>query len=294
MSRTIWSARQMAAYDFQEHFVISPLLPDKGIALVHGKRGIGKTHLALTLGACISEGGVLFGRFPTEPSRVLIVQADMPAGLQQIRVRRALRYYSLDNVYFHLARSFNLALVRQDDKLVRLVERLQPRLIIWDTLRKIFRGSTNDDDMPSWLYGRTLELFPDSAHLFMHHDKKTIADQQQLEQEELFRGSGAWLDDADAGLHVVSTGSDRLTLYFTKHRAMREPSPIPLAIHPEVLLLYAQGDGRQLADAWRERNNPHGTPQDLYRFLMSSFACSPRVAAALTEEYAQSWKGARP
>ena len=282
MSR-LWTASELAEHNFHTPFLVEPVIPRGGAVLFHGKRNIGKSQFALTLAACLAEEGVLFGRYPTySTGPVVYVQADMTAAVQQQRVRVMKKLYQLDRLHFIFPPYFNIAVIREEDEVVDKIRALEPSLIVWDTLRKIHRQDSNSDETPSFVYGKTRELFPDVTHIFVHHDKKTIADQDKLDPEEFFRGSGAWLDDADTGIHLSSAGRRRLTLRFTKVRTASEQPNIPLVFDSETMLLYTDDDqARRLAE-WYIGTHGGASMQELEHFLLSSFVGGPRIVRKLS------------
>lgn len=276
----IWSSDELVAHTFRNAYLIDPIVPRGGIVLFHGKRGIGKTQFLLTVAACLNEGGTLFGRYRTRPSNVFYIQADMTPQIQQLRVKQAQLLYPLARTHFIFPSFFNISTLREEAELVQTVRSLEPDLVVWDTLRKIHRGDSNVDDTASFVYGRAKELFPTATHCFVHHDKKTIAEQEKLEEEELYRGSGAWLDDADTGLHLKAIGTGRMILTFTKTRTAALQQSISLAMHGETLLLYASySSGSSLAETAERWTREHrrGSKEELERHLLSSFVASPRA-----------------
>ncbi len=274
----LWTAEALREHVFPQAFLIEPFLPREGICFFHGKRNIGKSQLALTLIACLSEHGALFGKYPTHPyGPIVYVQADMSAHIQQRRIRQIQEIYELKDVHFFFPRFFDLAQVTMSDPVMCEIAHLRPSIIFWDTLRKIQRLGTNDDDAASFIYGKSQEMFPTATHFFIHHDKKTVVDQEQLDPDELFRGSGAWLDDADTGLHLQRIAGNRLMLSFTKTRTCEAQPEIPLLLHPQTLLLYATGEQvDKLAVHWRQRH-PRGSVAELEQYLLGSFVAGPQV-----------------
>jgi len=279
----LWKAGDLATHFFQQTYLVEPIIPYGGIVFFHGKRNIGKSQLALTLAICLAERGSLFGKYQTHATGpVVYVQADMGAPLQQLRLRSIASLYSLDHLYFFFPKFFNLAVVTYNTPVMQEIATLKPCVIIWDTLRKVQRLKTNEDDTPSFIYGKVQEMFPESTHFFVHHDKKTQVDDDQLDPDEKFRGSGAWLDDADTGLHLSKIATGKLLLSFTKTRSCEEQPPLPLILHPETLLLYATADqqAKRLAEHWRVGHG-NGSAEELERYLLSCFVASPRVIGEL-------------
>lgn len=274
----LWSAERLANHYFPSVYLIEPIIPRGGIVLLHGKRGIGKSHFMMTLAACLGARGALFGRYPTfASSPVVYMSPDMTYQMLQRRLRRARRHYQYDSVHFFCPPRMNMLNFTPDNELVKEIQTLKPCLIAWDTLRKSFRGSTNEDDYPSLVYGLARELFPTATHLFTHHDKKTVVDQAALDDEEEFRGSGAWIDDADTAIHLKEIGPGRLKCDFTKVRDAESQAPIILTLQEEPLLLYGSGEPIQaLTDHWINQHRL-SSKADLERYLMGSFVGSPRI-----------------
>ncbi len=82
------TAAELLKTDFPpREMVMASWLPTKGLAMVYGPRGIGKTHLTLGIGyAVASGGGFLRWRAPRQ-RRVVILDGEMPA--QTLRDRLA-------------------------------------------------------------------------------------------------------------------------------------------------------------------------------------------------------------
>jgi RecA-family ATPase len=66
--------------------ILDPILPQKGLMLLHAYRGIGKTHLALGIGYCAATGGLMLGWSAPKPRRVLYLDGEMPAETMQARL----------------------------------------------------------------------------------------------------------------------------------------------------------------------------------------------------------------
>ena len=66
--------------------LLAPWLPAKGLAMVYGPRGIGKTHLTLGIAYAVASGGSFLGWQAPRPRRVLVVDGEMPAVALQERM----------------------------------------------------------------------------------------------------------------------------------------------------------------------------------------------------------------
>jgi hypothetical protein len=68
--------------------VLSPWLPEKGLAMIHAPRGLGKTHVALGSAWAIATGGGFLTWKAPRPRRVLLIDGEMPAVALQERLRK--------------------------------------------------------------------------------------------------------------------------------------------------------------------------------------------------------------
>lgn len=69
--------------------ILRPFLPQKGLAMVHAPRGVGKTHFALACAVAAASGSVAFGSkfVASRKHRVLYVDGEMPIQDIQERLR---------------------------------------------------------------------------------------------------------------------------------------------------------------------------------------------------------------
>lgn len=66
--------------------VLAPWLPSKGLAMIYGPRGIGKTHVVLGAAYAIASGGMFLRWKAEQPRRVLILDGEMPTVTLQGRL----------------------------------------------------------------------------------------------------------------------------------------------------------------------------------------------------------------
>lgn len=275
---SLWTAEKLATHFFPSVYLLEPICPKGGIIFMYGKRGIGKSHFAMSLTYCLAKRGALFGRYPIHQSGpVVYISADMSEVQVQPRLKKASKAYGYPNAYFYFPPFMNILSLTPDNPIVQEINALHPCLIVWDTLRKCFRGSTNDDDSPSYVYTHSKFLFPGVTHLFIHHDKKTVVDQTELEEDELFRGSGAWIDDCDLGIHLVELAPRRLRASFTKVKDAEDQLPIQLTLDVDQLLLYADAEQLPMLAEWWMSCHPTAHTDDLEKYLLNSFVGGPQV-----------------
>jgi hypothetical protein len=66
--------------------MLAPWLPEKGTAMIHSPRGVGKTLLGLSAGYAVASGGNVLGWSAPAPRHVLYIDGEMPAAEMQRRL----------------------------------------------------------------------------------------------------------------------------------------------------------------------------------------------------------------
>jgi hypothetical protein len=81
------TAAEFLALDLPaRELILDPWLPRQGLAMIHSARGIGKTHLALSIAYAVATGGGFLGWSAPTPRRVLYLDGEMPAAAMQRRL----------------------------------------------------------------------------------------------------------------------------------------------------------------------------------------------------------------
>src|SRR4026209_2047392 len=63
--------------------ILDPVLPTKGLGMVFGSRGLGKTHFGVGVALASSSGGQFLKWKAPKPRKVLMLDGEMPAGVLQ-------------------------------------------------------------------------------------------------------------------------------------------------------------------------------------------------------------------
>lgn len=164
--------------------ILDPILPEKGLGLIHAYRGIGKTYLALGIGYCVATGGGMLGWTAPAPRRVLYLDGEMPAETMQGRLAAAVAGAAKeppDPSYFAILSADrtpdglpDLGTEAGQQEMNAAIARGGYDLVIVDNCSTLIRsGKENEGD--SWLPVQSWAL----AHrrsgrsiLFIHHDGK--------------------------------------------------------------------------------------------------------------------------
>jgi putative DNA primase/helicase len=70
--------------------LLSPVLPEKSLAMLYAPRGVGKSWIGLSIGVAVASGGSLLKWEAPAPRRVLIVDGEMPLADLQARLNSIL------------------------------------------------------------------------------------------------------------------------------------------------------------------------------------------------------------
>ena len=227
----------VAAKIDQPPFLIKPFFPSGGLCLLHGKRGIGKSMLTMAMARSVATGEPFLGTFDVRKGNVVVIQLDMVESVFHDRLQVDPGFYSFDN-WYTLTGVASVARATAKTPWVEQIVATQPELIIIDTLRKAHSWDENSSDTPARFYAKLRELFGFTAVVMIHHDRKSQNDSGGLDAAESFRGSGAWLDDVDCGLHVVKK-KGIIELEFSKVRTCDDIANVPLQVDPDRLVLCA-------------------------------------------------------
>lgn len=250
------SAHELLAQWQSYRWLLHPILPLGGRAILYAKRGVGKSQLALAMALCVLQEGRLFGRYRAEKhGTVLYVQVDLPIIMQQERLRHVQGIYpQLADLNFWMPSYLDVTTLHEDSRTVETLRKSAPCFVIWDILRHIH--PLEDSDLAAALvYRRSVELFPGAAHLYIHHDKKTIPEQDLLDPTESFSGSGFWLNSVLTGMHLEKESDERMKLTFTKNNTCGAQGQIALRRDAQTLLPFLlMGSLAEEAQRWRSEH----------------------------------------
>lgn len=229
---SIWKPSELLSY-VPPHvpWIVEPLIRPGGVAVVFGPREAGKTQFLLTLVRAIQTQTLLLERFKTSTVKVALVEVDMPFGETQERLKRAATEFTFSDDLFRLVTVPDFDILKTPAILPWVAElrRFGPQLVLFDSLRKIHREKEQDTAVPSAVYSKVKELFPGAGFLFTHHVVKPPADwikkQHSYDEGEdmhTYRGTTAWLDDADTALFMRLSSKGKRSLKVTRCRAARD------------------------------------------------------------------------
>lgn len=180
-----------------QKYLIEPLLPMKGVALVSALPAAGKTRLALSIAATIIKGGLLWHKYlPEKHGSVYIVDQENPTEY----LKDNLKHYGItanDNLFLAHFEGLNIATdyTKIRDAILFTPEKM-PALIIFDSLIRMHTADENSAKEMNVIMQafRNLSNDLDCLVIILHHDRKSAG--SNLERA---RGS----TDITAGVDVI-------------------------------------------------------------------------------------------
>jgi len=174
--------------------LLSPFLPEQGLAMIYGPRGLGKTHFGLNCAYAVASGGEFLGWGAPEPRRVLYLDGEMPAAVMRQRLMDVINYHEVeaaDDAFLLVTPDFQNGLM---PNLANAVDqaRLEPlldgvALIIVDNISTLCRGGA-ENDAESWeaIQGWALrQRARGLSVLFVHHAGKGGAQRGTSRREDV-------------------------------------------------------------------------------------------------------------
>lgn len=245
----LWSSKELASHEFPEPaYLIDPMIPQGGIAILYGKPGVGKTQLILSLAHAINNGLPFLGRWPARKGPVVVVQADMTGQIQQDRITRIINHVDISSTYWAVEPDGSIPNINiqtmtiTQRPLVEAIREIQPILVVWDTLRKVHHLPENASESPIKVYSSARSIIPTATHLFVHHTRKASRDPDAIDTaDEDFMGNQQWKGAADATLALRDLGGVPRRLLLTFHKARTAPDtekhPFPLELDMQTITL---------------------------------------------------------
>lgn len=241
----------------RQHLVV-PFLPERGLAMIYGPKGTGKTELALTISVGVAAGVDVLGWTIPRARRVLFVDGELDLDDLRRRIAAICQGLNLDDEAVGMVAQ-NL-FVASRDRMLRLGMRLgyltdpaeqaflrealppDLALLVFDNLSCLFGGEENDaaawDETLMFLLGLKHECGVTS--LFLHHSGKG-GDQRGTSRREDNLDTSLRLDPIIEKGELTSDGIKFRTVW-AKHRGFR------LKDVPSVVCTVERED---LATRWR-------------------------------------------
>ena len=221
-------------------YLINPYVVKEGITFIWGKTSIGKSPLSWWMAKAIGSGEGFFG-LPSFKGKVLYIDVDSPETVLIDRLKKLTAgQHSGYPIEFVLSKPFTFPGQdrEQDEFLAKLNVDYAPDCVFLNTLRKVHDLDDKESLSPKRVYSYYQHHFPKSALVFIHHSKKESLDPKaRVIGAESFSGSQAWLNDAQAALHLEKYHSKKhrqnLRLIHIKSQFTDKLRPLPLHLEDD-------------------------------------------------------------
>lgn len=207
-------------------WVVDRLIPSTGLVVISGEPAAHKTWIVLHLALCVSEGGILFDKFATHQTGVLIVDEENGERLLQTRFKKLASKYDAP-LFLLTLKGFKLDKT-QVERVLGIARERGVSLIIFDSLVRIHDQDENDASKMARVFGHLKEFSKAGITVVItHHNRKQGVFKSSPSQN--MRGSSDILASVDCHI-AVERKEDHLVLTQTKLRQGEEAKPFRVNI----------------------------------------------------------------
>lgn len=238
-------------------WLLKPILPLGGAALMYGTAKAGKSCLAMQIALAVATGASWLNLPPVEEARpVLYAQFDNPRSTWQERTENLRRMQIIPEGLgtLHLLDResapypFNILDPTHAEAFRQLVRTIDPALVVVDTLREAYRGDEDKSSMMQQVLSTFTLVCRPAALLYVHHGKKLPSDTDQ-EHSLMDGGRGSsYIPGAVDTVLSLRARDKRGTLVY-QGRAVAETTT-KLNQHPESFLWHLRDAPVKVEDAF--------------------------------------------
>lgn len=210
-------------------WIADNFIPHEAITVISGAPAAYKTWLVLDIALKVASNGILFDKFPTTQSSVLIVDEENGERLLQKRIKMLCNNFGMP-VFFLSLKNFRLN-GRTVKKITALTQQYGIRVVIFDSLIRIHGEDENDATKMASVFKNLKELSKSGlAVILTHHNRKQGMIRSNNPSQEM-RGSSDILASVDCHIGVEKkTKESFITVTQTKLRQAKEMKPFNLNI----------------------------------------------------------------
>jgi predicted ATP-dependent serine protease len=213
------------------HWVVDKLVPESGIVAISGAPASFKTWVILDMAQKIAKGEMLFDRFETRQSGVLLIDEENGDRLLQMRFKQLqseldLPVYTLSYTEFKL----NGNTVK---KIIRTSKKYKVGVVIFDSLVRIHGMDENSATEMANVFSLLRRITKEGITvIFTHHHRKSGNRQSSSSQE--MRGSSDILASLDSHISIErEAGGNFIVVTQNKSRYEKEIGSFKLKVPEE-------------------------------------------------------------
>jgi archaellum biogenesis ATPase FlaH len=174
------SIKTLLETDVRVEYVVEPLIPVGGAAVIGGDSGLGKSWLVLQLAIAVAAGKPWLGQFQTRQGSVLIVDEEDAIPLIKRRLDKLAPTHAglaLETlpISFAVGQGLNLSDADSVSQLDKTIRECGAQVLILDSLVRVHRASENSASEMSGVFAklkRLLATHPGLTIVFTHHSRK--------------------------------------------------------------------------------------------------------------------------
>jgi hypothetical protein len=177
--------------------ILAPWMMTQSLNMIHGWRGVGKTHVSLGISYAIACGGEFINWKADKPRRVLLVDGEMPASALQERLAAIIAstgvepkpgLLSIITPDLQTGVMPDLSTLSGQEAINEAAERVNAEVIVLDNLSCLVRGGGRENDAESWVAvagWALLQRQKGRSVLFIHHSGKNGLQRGTSKREDL-------------------------------------------------------------------------------------------------------------
>jgi len=217
--------------------LIEGFLYKQTLNLLTGYAGVGKSIFTLALAKSLTTGEPFLGHRVIEKGSVLIIDEENPKPFIRDRIAK-FKLLPTSPLYYLHYQSIRVDAPDTINKLLVIVNKIKPILIVFDSLIRLHSASENDNSAMAQVMDKFREIlkYINTTILLVHHDRKALA----LLRERV-RGAGDILGAVDNQFNI-SEQDNGLILYTGKTRMIPiKPIRFKIFTNPDMGLQTLSG-----------------------------------------------------
>lgn len=217
-------------------WIIKHIIPAKGLIIVGGSPGCGKSLICQALARLIAKDATeekLFDKFNVDKHGiVMIVDQENSWSLIYERLTK-LGGVDMGKLTYCFS-NFDFMNPMAIEELQNAIKEYHPTMIIFDTLRRSHSGNENDSAVMNTIYNEVLgPLAEDMAVVLIHHKRKGSQNATPADEIDEFRGSSDIVGCAEVVYSVRKNVDGTISVKCPKMRGAKEPESFLLRIDDE-------------------------------------------------------------